>query len=165
MSESLGAALPESVLRRLAHPTLEGDLGEAILIATTDPEGRPHPALLSFGEVLARGTSTLVFATYASSATARHLRERGAVTFCFVSRGSAVYVKARARESAKLEPAAPRADSAGLARFEAQVEEVRLDRARAELEGAAEIASGITFRVADPAAKALEWARRREALA
>jgi hypothetical protein len=76
-----------------------------------------------------------------------------------VGPGSAVYVKARARE---LEPSTARP---GITRFEATVEEVRRDRPRADLEGPAEIASGITFRVPDPAAKAREWAVLHEALA
>ena len=159
MSEVLGATLPEDLLRVLSNPLAKARGGEAILIATADAAGRPHPALLSYGEVRARDTSTLRFATYAASTTAQNLRDRGAVTLCFVGPGSAVYVKARARELDR--GSAP----PGLARFEARVEEVRRDRARAFLEGPAEITSGITFRVADPEAKAREWAALHEALA
>jgi hypothetical protein len=159
MSDLLGATLPEELFRALSGSPPDPRVGEAILIATADPSGRPHPALLSYGEVRARDVGTLCFATYAASTTAQNLRERGAVTFCFIRAGSAVYVKARAGETG------PAAALDGLARFEAAVEEVRRDRARVDLEGGTEITSGITFRVDDPAAQARRWSALHEALA
>ena len=64
-------------------------------------------------------------------------------------------LKARARELA------PRDN---LARFEAEVEDVLVDEARADLEGAATITSGIAFRVADASARLAAWAAQVEDL-
>ena len=159
VSEPLGDTLPDDVRESLRATGPGARVDQAILIATIDEAGRPHPAMLSYGEVRALDARTLRLFTYASSATASNLRVRGAVTLCLVAPGSAVYVKARAREIA------PAASHPALARFEAHIEDVRRDQARADLEGATEIASGITFAVADPAAKASEWAALQEALA
>lgn len=130
-------------------------MGEAILIATIDSMGWPHPALLSYAEVVALDARTLRFATYRESATAQNLRERGAMTFCLFAPGSAYYLKARARELAPSET---------LARFEAVVVEVLADEARAELEGAATVSSGIGFRILDPAARLAAWTTQVEDL-
>ena len=159
VSESLGDALPDDVLESLRANDPGPRMSQAILIATTDEAGRPHPAMLSHGEVRALDPRTLRIFTYAASVTAGNLRLRGALTLCLVGPGSAVYVKARAREIV------PAVAHPALARFEAQIEEVRRDRARADLEGATDILSGITFAVADPAAKANEWAALQKALA
>ena len=158
VSEPLGDALPDDVRESLRAADSGARVGEAILIATTDEAGRPHPAMLSYGEVRALDARTLRLFIYASSATASNLRVRGAVTLCLVAPGSAVYVKARAREIA------PALSHPALARFEAHIEDVRRDRARADLEGGTEILSGITFAVADPGGKTSEWAALQEAL-
>lgn len=155
MSRSLGTQLPDPIVRALsAEP---GDLaGRAILIATTDAAGRPHPALLSYGEVLARDASTLRLAAAKGSATAENMRIRGAVTLCLVEPGAAHYVKARARELTSALP--------GRAVFEATVEDVRADEADPTFEDAAEIATGITFRTENPARRAQADVALRAAL-
>jgi len=141
MSRSLGDRLPADLVRSLSgdRPDLAG---HAIVIATTDGAGRPHPALLAYDELLALDPGTLRLATYARSSTAENLRQRGALTLCFVEPGSAHYVKARARERTST--------LRGRAVFEATVEDVRADEPDASREGTAEILSGITFRTADP---------------
>jgi pyridoxamine 5'-phosphate oxidase-like protein len=155
VSRSLGQSLPPALQQRLFGRELPDRMGEAILIATIDTAGRPHPALLSYGEVVAVDARTLRFATYRESATAQNLRERGAMTFCLIAPGTAYYLKARARELAPRET---------LSRFEATVEDVLADEARAELEGAITISSGIGFRVSDPAARLAAWMAQLEDL-
>jgi len=122
---------------------------EAILVTTVDSQGRPHPAMLSYGEVVAMDARTLRFATYRESTTAANLRERGAITFCLISPGTAYYLKAQAKELSPRE---------SLARFEARVEDVLADEARADLEGSATITTGIGFLLANPAAGLAAWA-------
>lgn len=155
MSRSLGPQLPEPVVRALS--AARGDRADrAILIATADAAGRPHPALLTYGEVLAEGPATLRLTAYANSATAENLRARGAVTLCLVEPGSAHYVKARARELASPLP--------GRAFFEATVEDVRRDEVDPMREDAAEIVTGITYRAQNPSRRAQDDAAIRNAL-
>lgn len=141
MSKRLGDALPDELFARL-HGTDAGDWADqAVLIATVDPQLRPHPALLSFDELYAPDPRRLRLATYADSATTANLRQRGTVTFCLVGPGAVWYVKARARE---LQPN-PVTDGSQ-ACFEAVLEDVLLDFAKAEVEGDVDLLSGITFR-------------------
>lgn len=155
VSRTLGPSLPPALQQRLSGRDLQDRMTEAILIATIDTAGRPHPALLSYAEVVAVDAQTLRFATYRESTTAQNLRERGAITLCLIAPGSAYYLKARARELAPGET---------LARFEAVVEDVLVDEARADLEGAATLTSGIGFRVSDPAARLPAWTAQVEDL-
>jgi hypothetical protein len=155
MSRRIGDSLPPALQQRLSGRDLRDRMAEAILVVTTDPHGRPHPAMLSYGEVLAMDARTVRFAAYRESTTAANLRERGAITLCLIAPGSAYYLKARASE---LQPAG------SLARFEAVVEEVLADEARADLEGAATITSGIGFRVPDAAARLEAWSAQIEDL-
>ena len=145
MSTSLGARLPARLVARLA---LEADAGDdqAVLLATLDPAGQPHPALLTPADILALGPAALRLAVAAGSRTADNLRQRGALTLCFLLPGSAHYVKARATE---LEGGLP--DHPRLAAFQAQVQDVLEDHPLPATEGHAELVSGITFRKPAPA--------------
>ena len=156
MSTRVSDHLDDVTLRRLSGEALASRSGEAILVSTTDEHGRPHPALLSYGEVLALAPDVLRLVVAAGSTTARNLAARGAITLCLVTAAEgALYVKARARAL----PAGVL--GAGLAAYEARIEEVLADSPAAGEE--ARLTSGITFVSDDPARRAI-WARRLEAL-
>ncbi len=153
MSRSVGR-LDEALRARLGPRAARG---EAVLIATTDAAGRPHPALLSADQILAPSPVEVRFAVGGASRTARNLRERGAVTLCLLAADLAAYVKARASERA--------ADGlpAGFVRFDARVEDVLLDEA-GEDEHGARLSAGIAFTVGDEAAWSAGVAAVRGAL-
>ena len=130
-------------------------MSEAILVATVDGEARPHAAMLSYGEVLAVDARTLRIAVYRESITAQNIRERGVVTLCLIAPGSAFYLKARTRELLWGD---------ALAGFEATLEEVLADEARADMEGTATITSGIGFRVAEAESRLAAWSAQLAAL-
>jgi hypothetical protein len=157
VSRHAGGRLDEALFRRLS-----GDAAaratEAILIATTDERGRAHPALLSYGEVLAVTPDLLRIAVSAKSATARNLAARGALTLCLIGPDGAAYLKTAARAL----PAEPSLDAHGLAAFEARVEDVLLDAPAAGEK--AHLTSGITFRADDPEGHAAVWSPRLEGL-
>ena len=152
MSRDLGSELPATLLSLLDGHDLPSRMGKAILIATIDVEGRPHPALLSYGEVVALDARRLRLATYRSSGTSENLRRSGQLTLCLIEAGMAYYVKARAAEHG-----AP--PSSSLARFEATVERVLVDQAREDLEPGARITRGIEFDAGRSASEVLaDWA-------
>jgi hypothetical protein len=153
----MGDRLDDALFRRLSG---DGDLRrqEAILIATVDERGRPHPALLSYGEVLAVTPAALRLAIPGEATTARNLAERGALTLCLIGPDGAAYVKAAARPL----PAEPSLVAQGLTAFEARVEEVLVDAPAAGEK--AHLTSGITFTADDLEDQAAAWSARLEGL-
>ena len=159
MSRELGNELPAALLALLDGRDLPSRIGKAILIATVDSQGWAHPALLSYGEVVALDARKLRLATYGSSRTSSNLRRSGRLTLCLIEAGIAYYVKARAVE----QQSAP--ELAGLARFEATVEQVLADQAREDVEPSARITSGIEFETGKNETEQLAaWAATLKAL-
>jgi hypothetical protein len=138
VTRSLGPTLPDPLLARLMAPTGAGPLDAGIMLATIDPYGWAHPALLSYAEILALDAERLRLALHDGSRSTRHLRESGRATLVFADGELCLYVKVEAM-------ALPRASSAtGLARFELVVRDVLEDRAEGE-EAGARLASGLTI--------------------
>src|SRR5205823_4880902 len=135
MSRSLGNRLPSAIGALLDGERLTAKAGLVILLVTQDDAGYPHPAMLSVGEVLAPDPNRLRLALYSSSSTTRHRRARGRLTRALAEGGLGYYVKATAVEMATTAP-----DLAGLAVFEASVDEVLEDG-----EAVAEVTSGFTM--------------------
>ncbi len=159
MSRDLGAELPAALRERLDGQNLRALMGRAHLVVTVDAQGRPHPAMLSHGEILATGPSQIRVATYRSSTAANNMRRNGHLTLCLVDAGMACYVKGRAAELP------PMADFPKLARFQVQVEQVLEDYSQAEIEGEARVLGGITFTVGEAAERWLaDWERLLKAL-
>jgi hypothetical protein len=134
MSRSLGKNLPESLAGLFDGSNLPSKAHVAALLNSVDASGRPHPAMLSVGEVLARGSDSLRLALYATSTTTRNLRTNGGLSLALAADGLAYYVKATAREI----PGS--ADLAGLAVFDAPIDEVLEDG-----EAIAVVKSGFTI--------------------
>ena len=135
MSRSLGNQLPPALLSLLDGQDIAAKTGVALLLATVDAEGRPHPALLSVGEVLAPAATELRLALYTTSSTTRNLRRSGAFAVALAHGGLAYYVKATAREIPDAIP--------GLAAFQATVDEVLEDG-----ESIAQVTSGFAIELA-----------------
>jgi Pyridoxamine 5'-phosphate oxidase len=119
-------------------PAASTPLDAAIVLATVDPNGWAHPALLSYAEVLALDASRLRLGLHAGSRSARHLGESGRATLVFADAELCLYVKGEA-------VALPGARAApDLARFELLVRDVLQDRAEGE-EAGARLSSGLTI--------------------
>ena len=70
--------------------------GTAILLATIDPYGWAHPALVSYAEIVAFDAARLRLALHVGSRSSRHLRESGRATLVFADAELCLYVKAEA---------------------------------------------------------------------
>jgi hypothetical protein len=138
MSTVIGSQLPPRLFARLSGPVADRPL-LAVQMATVDPADWPHPALLSYGEVVALDPGRLRFAVGRDSVTAANLRRSGRVTFCLVEPGMVHYVKASARPLGEALPDAP-----ALAGFDAVVETVLRDEPRPDEAGGA-VQDGIRF--------------------
>src|SRR5262249_59239193 len=80
MSRSLGAALPPELVQRLSQQDLPSLLGRALPLLTLDEQGRPHPMLCSYLELLAVGAGVIRLAIGARRSTRRDLGTRGGAT-------------------------------------------------------------------------------------
>jgi len=138
MSRAIGHRLPDRLFALLDGRALHERLGKAFLVTTTDPEGRPHPAMLSYGELLAVDPSRLRLAMYEKSRTVGHLKANGLFTLSLVEPGLAYYIKGKAT------PLPPMVKYPRLVRFEIMIEEILEDQAE-EDEAGARITGGITF--------------------
>jgi hypothetical protein len=158
MTRSLEPVLPDQLLARLMAPASDAPLDLAILLATIDPYGWAHPALLSYAEVLALDAERLRVALHAGSRSSRHLRDSGRATLVFADAELCLYVKVDAQAL----PGAPGAP--GLARFELVVRDVLEDRAEGE-EAGARLSSGLAIAwPGDPQAAAGRFTGIRAAL-
>jgi len=158
VTRSLGSTLPDSLLARLMAPDPAERPGEAIVLVTLDPYGRPHPGLLSYAELLAIDPARVRLALHAGTRATAHLRESGRATLIVADSALILYVKADAV------PIGPAPGHPRLTRFELQVHEVLEDRAEGE-EAGSFLTGGITFAwPGGPEAWARHAARLRAAL-
>ena len=133
---------------RLSQKDLPQLLGRALPLLTLDDQGRPHPMLCSYLELLAVGPTIIRLALAARSSARRNLEARGVATLIIAEPDVTMYIKCRA---------GGRPIVVGeLVRFDLAVEDVLEDSA-AEYEEGAEITGGITY--APVPALDSEWAR------
>lgn len=140
MSKQLGAELPPGLLVRLSGQDLEAVAGKVILLSTVDERGYPHPALLSYFEVLALDCRTIRLATYADSRTTANARRERRLTLVIIDTGVVYYVKGAVRELAHSMRC-----TAYNAKLHLDVVEVLADEADRDREPDALVASGITY--------------------
>jgi hypothetical protein len=157
MSRSLGSVMPPDLMARLSGRALESVASKVIQIVTTDAAGWPHPALLSYFEVVAKDPAHVRIAAYGSSTTSANLRRAGTLTLVVIDERVAYYVKARAVE---LTPAMRATD--WNAAFACRVDQVLVDEVNEEREPGAYVVSGVTYH--NPQ-RATELARARAVLA
>jgi hypothetical protein len=147
MSRLLGKELTEALLKRFNGQNVEAYEGKIIPIFTLDESGWPHPALLSYYEVVAKNSTTLDIALWKNSSTARNLRRTNKITFLITDKGVNYYLKGSVKELQAEIPGIPLQS-----RFRVSAEELLEDQ-----EPNAEITSGLTYRrremreAADPA--------------
>jgi len=147
MATVLGTELPPLLMARL-HPQSAISNPQSVMLASTavpictlDPDGLPHPAMLSYAELAADDTRRLRASVYGASSTARHLRADGKVALIFVDAEGTYYVKATVSG-----PDVPHPTSPAVAVFPLTIVAVLADAVDTSREPAAVITSGIRFR-------------------
>jgi flavin reductase (DIM6/NTAB) family NADH-FMN oxidoreductase RutF len=132
--------MPPDLVARLGGRDLAAVASKAIQVFTMDDAGRPHPALLSYFEVVAKDATRLRLAVYGTSATSANIRRSGVLTLVVIDERVVYYVKTRASERAPVMRAA-RWNAA----FECRVEQVLADEPNEKIEPGAYVAGGITY--------------------
>jgi hypothetical protein len=136
MSQLLGKALTPALLERLGGTQIEAHEGKIIPILTLDEEGWPHPALLSYYEIVAKDPTTLETAVWKNSSTANNLRRAGKITLMVTDQGVNYYLKGSVRElEYEMTGAAP------VSRFRITLAQVIEDQ-----EANAQITTGLTYK-------------------
>jgi len=135
MSQLLGKALTPALLERLGGMQIEAHEGKIIPILTLDEEGWPHPALLSYYEIVAKDPTALETAVWKNSSTANNLRRAGKITLMVTDQGVNYYLKGSVRElEYEMTGAAP------VSRFR-----ITLDQVIEDQEANAQITTGLTY--------------------
>lgn len=142
MTRVVGRALTPTLVERFSQRDLGRRLGVALPLITVDPDGRPHPMLLSYLEVRAYDPATVGLVIQGRSRTARNLAERRAATLLVIEPDATVYVKLW-----MVDGPLPVADGAelGLGYFLLEVAEV-LEDAAAEWEAGLQITQATQYR-------------------
>src|ERR1051325_5316836 len=104
MSRTIGNELNDELLNRLDGHDVSAHEGKIIPLITLDKSGCPHPALLSYYEVVAKSRSTLDIGIWKNSSTAKNIRRNANVAFMITDLGTNYYLKGSARE---LQPELP----------------------------------------------------------
>jgi hypothetical protein len=150
---SLGAVLTDALVDRLGGRELERYGALVVPIATVDPAGWPHIALLSYSEIVARDRGMLHIAIGARSGSAANLRRTGHATVLLFDSGLVHYIKGAVRERRPSMQCSP-----WNAMFEVSVTDVLADAADPHREGESFVRGGVTFHC-DPS-----WAAGRSAV-
>jgi hypothetical protein len=135
MSRHLGKELTEALLKRLDGRNAGAHEGKIIPIFTLDESGWPHPALLSYYEMVAKNSSTIDIGIWKNSSTANNLRRTGKMTLMIIDKGVNYYVKGTVEELQPEMNGVPQ-----VSRFRMTTEELLEDQ-----EPNAEITSGLTY--------------------
>lgn len=154
MAKLVGTELPDDLLARLGGARLEEYADKVILITTIDDGGWPHPAMLSYFEVVAKDARNLRLAAYSESGTTRSMRERGKATLLIIDERLAYYVKGSATELRREMKSSPHNSSLNL-----RVEQVLKDEVNEEYEPGAYVSSGVRYQNPNRAAE-MEKAER-----
>lgn len=141
MSKPIGDKLPEDLYRRLTGTDLSDCAEKAILVCTVDPQGLPHPAILSYFEVVARDMNTLRLATYNNSSTTNNMRRNGKLAIVIIDERLAYYIKGTVQELTSEMSCSPHNS-----KLEFRIQQVLADEANEEFEPGVYITSGITYK-------------------
>ena len=135
MSQLLGKELTKELFNLLKGENVASKLGKAIVIVTVDDKGWPHPAMLSYYEVVAKERSRIDLAIGKTSTTTKNLRRNGKVTLLITNSGINYYLKGNAREVKESMEGV-----SFMSLFRVEIEQLLED-----LEPDAVITSGVTF--------------------
>jgi hypothetical protein len=154
MPKLAGTELTQDLYRRLCGRFVGEYVNQVILIHTVDSNGWPHPAILSYFEVLAADLHNIRLATWKTSTTTENMRRNGKVTLSVFDDHVTCYIKGAASEVRSEMESSPHNSKLNVV-----VEQVLVDQSDPVLEPGAYVASGILWVTPDIAA-----ARSRGAL-
>lgn len=139
--------LPADLAAALDGRRLAERVGDTYLLLTTSEEGWPHVAMLSAGEVLAVGGSSLRLGLWPGTRSTENLRRAGRGLLMAVLPPATYYVRLRVTPLGEA-----MVEDRSLAAFEAAVAEVLED-----VVGYARVTGAIRFELVDPPRVLAHW--------
>ena len=161
MARSIGSLLPPSLVALLSDDTFADHAGDdaadlTILVLSMSPEGWPHLAMVSLGEILAVNPRAIRLALWPTSTATKNVWRERRTTLALVHAGAAYSFRCAARRGSDL--VLP--DGGGqLACFGLRVDDVVEDVAPYAV-----LSSGVTYQLNDPEGTAQRWHATRAAL-
>ena len=156
MAYSIGNEIPAELRPLLFGLDRQAQEGLTFLLLTTMPEGWPHLAMLSVGELLATDARSIRMALWRNSTASRNVTASGRCTLALVHANAGYSLRCVAARGPDLE-----VEGAGLlAYFGLRVEDIQKDEAPY-----AWLTSGVTFELKDPDDVLPRWRRTLEELA
>jgi len=152
----MSTVFPRGVTALLNGDALAGKVGAVVQLATVGAEGWTHLAMLSVGEILITGPSTLRLLLWLRAGSTANLRRDGRLTLSMVENGVPYDMRLQARA---LPPVEVPGSVEPFAAFEAQLLAVKQHHAPY-----ATVTSGITYRLHEPEAVVDRWTRQIAAL-
>ena len=143
--------MPDDLYRRLRGDDLSAYAQKVIPICTLDANGWPHPALLSYFEVVAKDQRNIRLATYKDSTTTSNMRRNGKLTILIIDERVAYYIKGNVEE---LQPEMN--CSTHNSKLNLEVEQVLADEADEQFEPGAYVSGGVTYHNPNRAAEQLK---------
>jgi hypothetical protein len=140
VSKIVGTKLPEDLYQRLSGNNLKAYSNTAILVSTVDKGGWPHPAILSYFEVIAKDHANVRLAIYRDSTTVANICRNSKLTMLVIDERIAYYVKGMAEQIAFQMSCSPFNSKLNL-----HIEQVLSDEANEEFEPGAYITTGIRY--------------------
>ncbi len=141
MSQLIGHQLTDDLYQRLLGRNLERDAEKVILLSTIDECGWPHPAMLSYFEVIASDPCNVRLATYKNSGSTNNMRRNGRATLSIIDERAVYYVKGTVEEITREMQCAPHNSKLNL-----RVDQVLADQTNEEFEPGAYVAGGVSYR-------------------
>src|SRR5438309_10611692 len=141
MSQLIGHQLTDDLYQRLLGRDLERDAEKVILLSTIDESGWPHPAMLSYFEVIASDPCNVRLATYKNSSSTNNMRRNGRATLSIIDERAVYYVKGTVEEITREMQCDPHNSKLNL-----QVDQVLADQTNEEFEPGAYVAGGVSYR-------------------
>lgn len=148
MARSVGNEIPLAIRPLLSGDDLAARQGLTFLLLSVTDEGWPHLAMLSVGELIASGPRELRLALWRNSTAARNLARAGRASLALVHAGAGYSLRLSTRQGPDIEGPL----SGRLASFGCTVEDALVDEAPY-----AELTSGVTYRLIDPADVLPRW--------
>jgi hypothetical protein len=122
MARLIGQELDTALADRLSGQDLDRVAGHVVVAMSVDEAGWPHPALLSYLELVAKDRRTLRIATFRGTTLARAARRAGKVTLVIFDDRVSCYIKGTVSELAPVMVSAPES-----AKLNVAVEQVLTD--------------------------------------
>ena len=141
MTKFVSNELPLDLYQRLCGNDLQAYAEKAIPVCTVDSHGWPHPAILSYHEVVAKDRRNIRLATYKASTTTNNMRRNGKLTILVLDERTAYYIKGSVQELAAEMRSSPHNSKLNL-----RVDQVLADEANEDFEAGVYITSGVTYK-------------------